>query len=85
MTKRRNIVGIEEINEITIEDTKERLKTSQTEQNKMIIKEKEFREKDLFDFYSHELPNEIKDEKKRRKKISLELLETNSISTPSII
>ena len=51
----------------------------------MIIKEKEFREKDLLDFYSHELPNEIKDEKKRRKKLSLELLETNSISTPSII
>ena len=55
MNKRKEIARIHYEEEISVESIKEKVTNTQQKWNEMIVKGKEFWEKDLLDFYNAEL------------------------------
>ena len=64
MIKRKEIVRIDHDKNIMTQCVKEKIAKAQQKWGKMKIKGKEFRKKDLFDFYNFELQNEVDIQKK---------------------
>ena len=65
MEKRKEIVGINIIEDVMIEQVKENYENACQKQNEMIEKGKEYREKEILNYYHYELPNKTSKQQKK--------------------
>ena len=66
--KQKDIADIVERDVVTKEEALDYLVQAEEQQNKMIQKEKEFREKEILDYYYYDLANETKKKKGTERK-----------------
>ena len=65
--KRKEIAQIEYDENTSLEDAKYKLDKANINWNQLLLKGKEYREKELLDLYHSKLPDEIKEQQKLKK------------------